>query len=89
MYAEVRSDIEDDDDGTFRCCETRSLIDSKLDELKSELMSVYPTKSSRKFRNVECHLGCEDGERLGDDYKWVGQIDVDKILSEMIKNSEW
>lgn len=76
MFVEVRSDIRDDNDGFFRCCESRSLVDQKLDELKAELTSVHPTSYS-KFRNVACHLGCRENER-------ADNVDVDKMLIELI-----
>jgi hypothetical protein len=65
-----------DNDGNFRCCESRQAIDAKLDELKSELMSVFPQPYSM-FRNVECHLGCTNDQK-------EDVLDVDRILAEMI-----
>ncbi|KAF9695085.1 hypothetical protein EKO04_007172 [Ascochyta lentis] len=77
IQMQLSSDITDDNDGTFRCCESREAIDAKLDGLKSELMSVYPTTYGM-FRNVECHLGCSDDQQ-------ADNVDVDKILAEVIR----
>ncbi|KAJ4347376.1 hypothetical protein N0V95_005473 [Ascochyta clinopodiicola] len=80
LQVQLSSDILDDNDGTFRCCESRDAIDAKLDELKEELMTVYPT-TYRMFRRVECHLGCSDDQR-------ADNMDVDKILAELI-SQKW
>ncbi|KAJ4310373.1 hypothetical protein N0V94_008487 [Neodidymelliopsis sp. IMI 364377] len=69
--------ISGDNDGSFRCCESREAVDAKLDELKTELTGLYP-KPYSKFRKVECHLGCSDNQQ-------EDLVDVDKILAEMIK----
>lgn len=79
MYVEFASDIRDDNDGTFLCCETREAVDAKLDGLELELKSVYP-KTYERFRNVQCHLGCTNEQR-------ESNIDVDKVLSRLVKQS--
>ena len=72
----LTSDIIDDNDGSFHCCDSREAVDAKLDELKSEFLSVY-SGGQNKFRLVECHLGCRDDQR-------EENIDVDKLMIEMI-----
>ncbi|OSS54581.1 hypothetical protein B5807_00477 [Epicoccum nigrum] len=64
--------------GLFHCCETRALVDAKLDPLLPELKKLYPTPRGQE-RNVMCHLGCGDGDR-------DGNVNIDEILKQAISN---
>lgn len=44
-------------DNWFHCCETRSIVDAKLDNELHEIQSVYNTSRS-KDRLVECSEKC-------------------------------
>ena len=77
IYIQLPSDIDDDNDGSFHCCETRDLVDAKLDKLVGELKSVYPIKRSMN-RLVGCHLGCTSSQR-------ESNIDVDRILADLME----
>lgn len=64
--------------GLFHCCVTREAVDAKVDLLLPELRKLYP-KPRSKERNVECHLGCADGET-------EGNVNIDEILRQAIPN---
>lgn len=79
---QLTSDIDDDNDGSWHCCETRELIDAKLDDgVVKEFKGIYTTQRG-KGRLVECHLGCSADQRA---YK----IDVDKALIDVINIEKW
>lgn len=75
---ELTSDITDDSDESWNCCETREFVDGRLDELLGEFKSVYPA-SRAKARSVECHLGCSEDQRLSN-------VHVDKLLIDLMKS---
>jgi hypothetical protein len=64
--------------GMFHCCTTREAVDAKLTPLLPELRKLYPKPRSME-RNVQCHLGCDNGDT-------EGNINIDEILKQAIPN---
>lgn len=64
--------------GVWRCCETREAIDTKLDGLKGEMISVFGERGN-KFRDVRCTGGCQENQR-------VGKVSVDEMLKDVINH---
>lgn len=69
--------------GDWRCCETREYVDSKLDAGGDvqRFKDIYPTPRS-KGRNVECHRGCTNDQRMA-------SFDIDKRLLHVMDREKF
>lgn len=83
IYMSLTSDwsrVEHADErfGDWRYYETREYVDSKLDAGGDvhRFKDIYSTPRS-KGRNVECHRGCTNSQR-------IASIDIDKRLFHVI-----
>ena len=72
----------DDRAGDWRCCETREYVDSKLDEGDVHNFKSIYSKERSMDRNVECHLGCREDQRMS-------RLDVDKRLIHVMDYEEF
>lgn len=78
----LSSDIIEDNDGAWNCCETRDIIDAKLDSGPvAEFKALYPTLRD-KDRLVGCHMGCTDNQRSYN-------VDADLALIDVIEIQKW
>jgi hypothetical protein len=67
----------EDMNGDWKCCETREYVDSKLDTGDVERFKKLYPKPRSMLRNVECHRGCTNDQRMT-------TMDVDKRLVHVI-----
>jgi hypothetical protein len=82
IYMSLSSDISqhqrpEDMNGDWKCCETREYVDSKLDTGDVERFKKLYPKPRSMLRNVECHRGCTNDQRMT-------TMDVDKRLVHVI-----
>ncbi|KAF3035893.1 hypothetical protein E8E12_000542 [Didymella heteroderae] len=78
IYMSLMSDIDDENDGDWNCCETREYVDSKLDTGDVQrFKAIYPTPRSMN-RDVKCHRGCSSDDR-------TYLMDVDKRLIHVME----